>query len=872
MREKWSEALSHIDEKYVDEAAKALSKNISGGERSEITDERPKVIKLESPKKSRKGIFTAAGCTAAAAALVIGGALIAKNGGLVVTPNESGSGTSVSETVSDTPEISTDSLTDKFAFNPRDYAEFAVETTDVPVKNELDEYMIERLTEIFDRFQPISKAQYFVDFTEGINNKLYAIGESGKLGKVFSIGYSGEKLYYSYASRTDVSDSSIDSVDYSYYEISQEFYDELLIFFQDYAPQCILAEIKEVEGNGSYIADDIRIHTDREFKVGDMVNITYFGGIMETYPAQVRMLDVRTAATGDVRNDFDETVGGFVSYNKEQLDDGSTKLTDITLYQTSMLSDGIPDLLYSFPDYSYFRSGGTHCLILPPDTKIACESCYLSKTETSAVQLKSVFIPFEENGEILYDAAFFLDVEDFNNELIYLGKADEPIRYIRMAKSNYSFPSAIAMITADGGVAEYRIDIENRKLAPIYGVPTGEITEFVADMKPMEQITDNFGDYLSYLHGYWVGSSGAVDATLYSKDLFSMADPCVGMTKYYMYTDNDIWYIPEDNNGIMYYFENVKDGDRLKLSDCTAYYYRFMGDDGFHRGSLPLGYFGLADLTYGDSIERLFELSFTDENGTRWVRTKDYSIDWGDVYTADVVGENDITQTDFHLKMMNADNPSEMKYFSFSRIDDFTSELTVADEHYSFDVSICDPELFPSQRLSNVLKTSGLNARNCYFSMDVTFYPIEGEHYYAIREIGRTGSQWNGDFELYFHDENGYRLVADSSVMDYYKYNSRMLVTTKTELIICDDGTETRRTLPSEMEHMGSIQEIGRYLFFGNEKCLIYDTVTGGTISEYDSLRFSEDYQYGFELVIDKVRYEVTAEADTVAPLFETTD
>jgi len=387
----------------------------------------------------------------------------------------------------------------------------------------------------------------------------------------------------------------------------------------------------------------------------------------------------------------------------------------------------------------------------------------------------------------------------------------------------------------------------------------------------------DLGTGLSYFMGEWQSSTDSLDLDMFNTEIFSYSDPCLGFYKddsgYYMLGETRVWFVPEDNRQQMYYFDNVTDGAPLKLSDGVQYI-QMRALDGFIHGEGELGYFGLVNFCHNDgdpiAIDALFDIEFTDENGTRWVRTPDRSVDWGGIYDASV--DRDHVQ---FLKMMNADDPSDMRWFSFEFTIGADKTLSWSDEHYSFDMSVFSTEELTTE-FSAQSKASSDRRGHGEFNVSVSFYIVpESGCVYALRSMGNNMSQWTSEFELFCYRNGAYELLSDEySALNVYAAKSLYVLHDSDDGIALDvyDGVElTQSILVIEGDytlHIGAGSEMfGVYpeLYLvvdyhkdGTQYATIYDLSEGAElIGTYDYAKItrkdwqSEDYYTGFSVQND---------------------
>ena len=109
--------------------------------------------------------------------------------------------------------------------------------------------------------------------------------------------------------------------------------------------------------------------------------------------------------------------------------------------------------------------------------------------------------------------------------------------------------------------------------------------------------------------------------------------------------------------------------------------------------------------------------------------------------------------------MQNADDPEDMRYFSF--FFDFTDgKLSWTDEHYCIDDEVYSIYRLHSDYAISVKEKSDEHGYGS-FIMNVEFFVRPDGSYYAQRMMGNSQAQWLSDSEIFYNDGNGYALVSD---------------------------------------------------------------------------------------------------------------
>ncbi len=560
---------------------------------------------------------------------------------------------------------------------------------------------------------------------------------------------------------------------------------------------------------------------------------------------------------------FEENYGDFVvtlRYNVIEQTNGSQMLEDIE-YLIAPADNISKQTKFYFS--SPVLAGAPIDNVMPAGLEISVKSARLPSGD-----LFLVYVPANED---IYVITVISCTEELMRSVGYI-----ETRSLKLGVNGTE--DIITLENTEGTATSYRVDFENFTLKKVTEPENieGEVTFYLKDQNKR---AEGMSAYVSYFNYEWGSERDMLDLRPFSQDIpFSLKTPCLGWDMdsngAYMYGEHELWFIPKNDNKTMYYFEGLGHGDTVSLSDYTDIYRRTSGASGWMAGSIPLNVLGQVDLelTYGVDLDWM---EYTDENGTRWIRNGDPDIDWGYVVSADVYSpeENFLrTGEDIHIKMMNADDPSEMKYISFRPI--LTEEegvFILGDEHYTFDVSICDPALTPTQRMSDV-QTNVDRSGHGMLTMPVQFFPVDGERYYAVRRLGSNQQQWLTDTEIYFHDENGYTLIKDFKEHSTVVMCEGRLYLISNKQVTCFDGIKEISSVTVSEEplspHSGAIILGGRYILESSAWCILYDTVTEKYIDlpESDVKHNADD---SITLVIDGTEHVCSTDsADTLSKVF----
>ncbi len=443
-------------------------------------------------------------------------------------------------------------------------------------------------------------------------------------------------------------------------------------------------------------------------------------------------------------NDSDQMYNVYLDYCSTPYKD-EQMISDISLRISSPRDAVIHTTHISSP--GMWSDGGSH----PKDFEMRLEKVELADGDVIAV------LHSAGTGEDRSWFAIFYGFDETSNLLrlmgdgFFFGELSSPEIITKRGSNIVTFPNT------EGGMESYEFDIRSFKVKEVEYRPEDMPEDDISVDHSLADTTDGLSVMFNKFLGKWANGTAVLEIDAYT-EVFSYADPCLGWYEddngYYMCGETRLWYISKSDDNLMYYFEDIKDGTKLKASDCTMVYQWVNGLAIFYGGEGTMGYLALLDFCYNNGytpidIEKLFDIEFTDENGTRWVRTNDRSIDWGGIYHVTVNNREA-----YMLKMQNADNPSNrnMKYFSFYFTKGEDGSLTWTDEHYSFDMSVADTHEVRTDTATNSRVRSG-----DAFTIELEFYDIPNEKsYYAIRRMGRVDSQWLPDNELLFYTDNSY--------------------------------------------------------------------------------------------------------------------
>lgn len=762
MREKWDKAINEIDEKYINETALTYAKN--AGKQQELDKyeaeaSRPMEFKtLGQQKKSNKAKII--GISAAAAAVV---AAVGIGGGIMMNRGDSNP-----LLPNDTTTV--EAVTLGKAFDVADYN--FINCINGESEMQLTDYMISKLAEILAGADKL--AQYDIDAPTSNLAYLYMYPKASSDTDFLRVHEYDGKYYYS-ITREGYEDNR------AYFEMSEEVYFELIEWFYSYTPDCIVGTVldKDDLGNvtdperGFYLIQNnangevYAIHHEGLLNVEDVVEVSYYGGVMETYPAQLNVYGITKLDTEvvSIRSAFiyDDFYVTF-EYIPVETEDG-VEITEPVLFVTG------ENRSVRFSEFSEELTGE-----IPAGSRPVLREVALSSGNAFAVM-----IPENGDNKDLYRSRFF--VYNGTNLLEFKGENGAEFAPL-VADSKFYYSSRtdiVSFVGEDGATQSYYFDCEGLE-ASLADMTLEKITETVSFDKAKVDY-DSVQCLFSNFMGKWGNENETVTIDMYDSP-FSLADPLVGCYEaengWFMLGESRAWYINEQNPDVMYYFDNVTDGQQINTADYTATY-RCLSrpiNEGLYGGNAELGYLGLVDLSVNQDyynpfdVSDFFDMEITDANGTRWVRTPDKNVDWGGMYEITISG-----RTAHCLKMQNANNPSEFKYFSFYfgtsggtpsweeeqgsfRGDSEKAVLTWEDEHYCFDVAMCTTSGYPTDFAANAELEATQHGYG-KFIVETTFYPSSDGSYYAMRVMGNNQAQWITDCEYFYHDGNAYQLISN---------------------------------------------------------------------------------------------------------------
>lgn len=303
----------------------------------------------------------------------------------------------------------------------------------------------------------------------------------------------------------------------------------------------------------------------------------------------------------------------------------------------------------------------------------------------------------------------------------------------------------------------YDVDGLNNISADDYNLPTD-----------FDSYTMDFSVFYNYFRGEWLSDDGEKLDIGWNDNVFTYAKTCAGFLTNgvgaCMLQENNpdentytLWYIPNYDKTALFKHSYILDGETRSWKAYDKAYRKtdsgdFSGLEGIY------GNLGLQELCTYEEIDynSLFNVEFTDESGNRWVRTNDTSIDWG----VTGVSERSFGTVILHLKMLNPET-NEMKYFSFTYVEDENGNKVLKDEHYAYDISILDYENYPSKIVEEIKESVSIKEYDDRLMVESDFINMNNGSYYVIRLLGTAQAQWLGDIEVYYNDGNGYKLISD---------------------------------------------------------------------------------------------------------------
>ncbi len=463
------------------------------------------------------------------------------------------------------------------------------------------------------------------------------------------------------------------------------------------------------------------------------------------------------------------------------------------------------------------------------------------------------------DGSKIYNATFYLykdkELHKFDSAGLYSDF------YPVLSDTQVYYPEAtdvITLVAQNGAAYSYHFDCETMEVTSSPIIAQAGYNYIYFDKADAGM--DGMNIAVPHFFGSWGNGDEVLKITLYESP-FTSQDPMVGCYEdekgYFMLGEDRAWYIAKDDPEMLYYFDNVTDGQRIDTEECTACYRGLELDinNGVYGGNGEMGYLGLLDLCYSlgyesDSsntafdVSDFFDMEITDENGTRWVRTADKNVDWGGVYNIYINGEEA-----YCLKMQNASDPSEFRYFSFFfsvsgvtltwdeeqgafRTDSEEAVLTWTDEHYCFDLSVCNTKELSTEYAEQSEIDATQNGHG-YFMVGSYFYPCDDGSYYAERVMGNNQAQWLSDSELFYNDGSGYQLVSDEiGNTDTHSIGDKLYVVHNT-----DDGIALSIFSGMELIDTVEIADGGQIVQMGTWVKVRGDVIS---IEYYDSEYFSE--------------------------------
>lgn len=520
----------------------------------------------------------------------------------------------------------------------------------------------------------------------------------------------------------------------------------------------------------------------------------------------------------------------------------------------------------------------------------------MQKLSVSGGDMVLIYVPVSVQGTVAYMPSIYA-VQ--GNELIRMsymlnGGKFTPIKaYSAYANNSYN-ANIITFETTGGTAVSYTVDFGSNSLDLLASPPESadSVTTITIDMTEA-QVGAGMGEFVSSFHGEWGNGYGVLDFRMNPAeyyDNFAQGDDyinhrrtaaevfgdkkfigwCNDKSGCYMYLEDELWFIRIDDRNTMFRFTGIADGQTVQLSECTEVYQRIAGMEGFYRGSLPLGYFGRMEIEEYLGID-LSALEFTDESGAHWV-----SADEGDIYYAAVQDGTENVYQHVHVKMKNTDS-GETRYFSTAILDisEPDGSYSVGEKHFSFDASVCDPTMMSTEKQKDIWLEIESD-RHGWFTMPVTFFPLDGERYYAVREYGNTQGQWTRGAELFYHDENGYTQVDTEAFGAFFFVAHEGLLYAHCEggLDIYDGAQLVRRVPFAEAIRMGAggfgvIAD--RYIVAeDSEITSVYDTVTEKYIMvARDEAKFSyDDGETTIAIIRQGKEYFAGKDGDTLSELF----
>ncbi len=407
----------------------------------------------------------------------------------------------------------------------------------------------------------------------------------------------------------------------------------------------------------------------------------------------------------------------------------------------------------------------------------------------------------EEAGEIRYYATFY-SYDKINKEISLLGEDGLFRECMNADITTDRENNLVKILTPDHALEVYRIDLRSNTVELIES--GNENGTFTVDFSKGGTGRQSAAYGLAF-GCEWTCGSEVLMLDLES-DMFSYSDPCSFYTDdsgFFMLAEGRVWYVPRNDMYTMYYYEDVEDKAELAFKDADKVYNHSGEFEGYY-GEGEKGWFGLLSFLYteddrGVTVDELFDMEITDENGNVWVRTPDRAIDWGGFYQGRVNGD-----TVYFLKMQSKNHPDTFQYFSF----DFNltelrnGNLVYADEHYSFNMDVFDTSKLATDYATEA-KADSDSIGHGIFMVDTEFFTLDNGGYYAVRMMGNNGAQWLSYGEVFYNARDfdgaeGYEKICETNACDcvtdgelFYRLYNRYDAEGNTELwFAMYDGTE----------------------------------------------------------------------------------
>ena len=416
----------------------------------------------------------------------------------------------------------------------------------------------------------------------------------------------------------------------------------------------------------------------------------------------------------------------------------------------------------------------------------------------------AVLVPFgydEEAGEIRYYATFY-SYDRINKEISLLGEEGLFRECVNADITTDRENNLVKILTPDHALEVYHIDLRSNTVELVES--GNENGTFTVDFSKGGTGRQSAAYGLAF-GCEWTCGSEVLRLDLES-DMFSYSDPCSFYTDdsgFFMLAEGRVWYVPRNDMDIMYYYEGVEDKAELAFKDADKVYNHSGEIQGYY-GEGEKGWFGLLSFLYteddrGVTVDELFNMEITDENGNVWVRTPDRSIDWGGFYQGRVNGD-----TVYFLKMQSKNHPDVFQYFSFNfnTVKMRAGELSYTDEHYSFSMDVFDTSKLATDYAAEA-KADSDSIGFGVFMVETEFFTLDNGGYYAVRMMGNNGAQWLSYGEVFYNARDfdgaeGYEKICETNVCDcvtdgelFYRLYNRYDAEGNTELwFAMYDGTE----------------------------------------------------------------------------------